>query len=298
MSELVYLNGDFVPAREAVVSVFDHGFLYGDGIFETMRAYGGRVFQLEEHLERLLQSARILSLSMPLSPADLAGVVRETLRRNNLSEAYLRLSISRGPGPIGLDPRNCPAPTVLCVAREQPGHLEELRQRGVKAMVPRTRRTPPEALDPAAKTCNFLNGIVAKIEANQAGAFEAILLNTRGEVAEGTVSNVFIYRQGTLLTPAAAAGILRGITRDTVLELARSLGLRTEEALFRAEDLYRAEEMFLTNSSWELLPVIELDGRPVGSGFPGAVTRSLWESFRRHVAEVLQKEEALIYERN
>lgn len=267
--------------------MFDHGFLYGDGIFETMRSYGGKVFKLEEHLERLLRSAGVISLKIPMSTGELAEVARGTLQRNNLPDAYIRLSISRGPGPIGIDPRNCPGPTVLCMARELPGSLGDLRRRGVSAMIARTRRTPAESLDPAAKTFNFLNCIVAKVEANNAGAFEGIMLNTRGEVAEGTVSNLFIYRNGALITPAPEAGILCGITRDTVLELARGLGLRVEESLFGPEDLWEAKEVFLTNSSWEVLPVTELDGHPVGSGAPGPVTGQLREEYQRFVFKSL-----------
>ncbi|MCL6636050.1 MAG: branched-chain-amino-acid transaminase [Peptococcaceae bacterium] len=293
MARLVYLNGAYVPENEAFVSVFDHGFLYGDGVFETMRAYGGQVFKLAEHLARLHRSAAAIFLEIPLAPGELAEVVRETVRRNGLAEAYVRLSVSRGPGPVGIDPRRCTSPTVVCLAGEVPGDLERLRRQGVRAVITRTRRVPAESLDPAAKTCNFLNGIVAKIEASRAGAFEGIMLNTRGEVAEGTVSNVFICRKGALLTPAAAAGILRGITRDTVLALARDIGLQAEEALFGPSELFGAEEVFLTNSSWEVMPVTELDGRPVGGGVPGPVAGLLRQEYRRLVAGVLEREKPI-----
>lgn len=293
MAGFVFFNGKFVPEEEAAVSVFDHGFLYGDGIFETMRSYGGRVFKLAEHLERLFRSAEIISLKIPASSGELAEVVRGTVQRNNLPDAYIRLSISRGPGPIGIDPRNCSSPTVLCMARELPGSLDDLRRRGVKAIITRTRRIPAESLDPAAKTFNFLNCIVAKVEANNAGAFEGIMLNTLGEVAEGTVSNIFICRNGALITPAREAGILRGITRDTVLELATALDMRVEESRFGPGGLLKAEEVFLTNSSWEVLPVIELDGHPVGGGAPGPMTGLLQEEYQRFVLRSLDSEEPL-----
>lgn len=294
MAGYVYLNGKFVPESEAVVSVFDHGYLYGDGIFETMRVYGGKVFMLEEHLRRLFRSAGIVSLNVPAGPGELAEVVRETVRLNNLPEASVRLSISRGPGPLGIDPRGCATPTVLCLARELPDTLAGLRRQGVKAVITRTRRVPPEALDPAAKTANFLNCILAKVEANSAGAFEGIMLNTRGEVAEGTVSNVFYVKNGALFTPSPEAGILRGITRDLVLRLARDLGVEAEESLFGQEELLRADEVFLTNSTWEVLPVVELDGRPVGGGGPGPLAGMLLREYGSFVARALSQERPVI----
>ncbi|RJQ27373.1 MAG: branched-chain-amino-acid transaminase [Peptococcaceae bacterium] len=287
MSAFVYLNGDYVPAEDAKVSVFDHGFLYGDGVFETMRAYVGRVFMLTEHLERLYRSAAIISLVIPYRIEELAAAVEGTIQRNNLPGAYIRLSVSRGAGPLGIDPLNCAGPTVVCTARALAGHPEVLYSRGVQAVTVCTRRIPVEALDPSAKTFNFLNNIMAKIEANAAGAYEGIMLNSSGQVAEGTVSNLFLLRRGVLLTPAPEAGILPGITRNTVLELAGGMGIRAVETLFGPGELYAAEEMFLTNSSWELLPVVTVDGFPVGSGRPGPVTGLLLDAYRKLVAESL-----------
>lgn len=287
MAGLVYLNGEFMPEDQASVSVFDHGFLYGDGVFETMRAYGGKVFMLNEHLDRLFRSAGIISLAVPASKGELGEAVRQTVKKNNLSGAYIRLSVSRGPGPIGLDPRNCPRPTVICMARELPGNLDELRRQGVRAVIVRTRRIPPEALDPAAKTFNFLNCIVAKVEANKAGAMEGIMLNTRGEVAEGTVSNVFMVRKGALVTPSPEAGILRGITRNVVLFLAAGMGIEIKEGTFGPEQLFAAEEVFLTNSSWEIMPVVELDGKLVGGGVPGPAAHMLSREYSSFVAKEL-----------
>ncbi|RJQ32505.1 MAG: branched-chain-amino-acid transaminase [Peptococcaceae bacterium] len=287
MSAFVYLNGDYVPAENAKVSVFDHGFLYGDGVFETMRAYGRRVFMLAEHLERLYRSAAIISLVIPYRIEELAAAVEGTIQRNNLSGAYIRLSISRGVGPLGIDPLSCTGPTVVCMARALAGYPAELYSQGVRAVTVRTRRTPAEALDPAAKTFNFLNNIMAKIEANAAGAYEGIMLNSSGYVAEGTVSNLFLLRRGALLTPAPEAGILPGITRNVVLELAVGQGLKVVETLFGPDELYAAEEMFLTNSSWELLPVVTVDGFPIGGGRPGPVTGLLLDAYRKMVAESL-----------
>lgn len=287
MAGFVYLNGDFVPEDKAYVSVFDHGFLYGDGVFETMRAYGGNVFMLNEHLDRLFRSAETISLAIPATKGELGDAVRQTVKKNNLAGAYIRLSVSRGPGPIGLDPRNCPRPTIVCMARELPGNLEELRRQGVRAVIARTRRIPPEALDPSAKTFNFLNCIVAKLEANKAGAMEGIMLNTRGEVAEGTVSNVFMVTRGALVTPSPGAGILRGITRDVVLSLSAARGVEIKECNFGPDHLFVAEEVFLTNSSWEIMPVVELDGQALGSGAPGPLTINLAREYSRYVAKEL-----------
>lgn len=287
MSAFVYLNGDYVPATEAKVSVYDHGFLYGDGVFETMRSYGGRVFKLSEHLERLYRSAAIISLVVPYKVGELTAAVEGTIQRNNLPDAYIRLSVSRGVGPLGIDPLGCTGPTVVCMARALTNHPAELYSQGVQVVTVHTRRVPAEALDPSAKTFNFLNNILAKIEVNAAGAYEGVMLNTNGQVAEGTVSNLFLLRGGALLTPARKAGILPGITRNTVLELAGELGITAVEALFGPDELYAAEELFLTNSSWELLPVVKVDGFSVGSGRPGPVTRMLLDAYRKLVAESL-----------
>ncbi|MCL6639071.1 MAG: aminotransferase class IV [Firmicutes bacterium] len=280
---LVYLNGDFVPEAEAKVSVFDRGFLYGDGIFETVRSYGGKIFRLKRHIERLFTSANILSISLPHDAGQFCEIVKETLRRNHLNDASLRLSVSRGPGAPGLSPAGSGPPTVLCTARELPPGLPQLQKSGVRAVVVQTRRTPPPCLDSRAKTFNFLNNIVARLEVDAAGAFEGIMLNTAGKVAEGTVSNVFFYSGGVLYTPSPDAGILPGIARETVLEAAAWKGVRAGEGLFGPEDLFAAGEVFLTNSNWEVLPVVQLDGMTVGKGVPGPATTALAAAYNELV---------------
>ena len=271
----VYLNGEFIPENEAKISVFDRGFLYGDGIFETVRAYDGAVFRLDRHIERLFSSAEILSLTLPHSPERFCGIVQETLRLNGLSNAVVRLSVTRGAGAGGISTVHCPRPTVLCSAREIPAGQDMKQKGGVQAVIVKTRRTPPECLDSRAKTFNFLNNIMAKIEADGTGAFEGIMLTTDGKLAEGTVSNVFFCRRGELFTPSVNTGILSGIARETVLEIAAGLGLKPREGLFDPGELRAAGEIFLTNSNWEVLPVVGLDGQAVGAGAPGEITSAL-----------------------
>jgi branched-chain amino acid aminotransferase len=276
----VYLNDRFVPQEEAVVSVFDHGFLYGDGVYETLRAYRGRVFQLAEHLARLDRSASHLQLRLPVGPERLADLVRESLRRNQLQEAYLRITLSRGTGEIGLDPALCKSPTLVIIAKPFQPYPESIYADGVAVIIAKTRRNLPEALSPQVKSLNFLNNILAKMEAKTAGAHEALMLNHRGELTEGTTSNVFTVRGGRLLTPSVESGILDGITRGLVLQLAAELGIPSEETRLTVEDLTRAEECFLTNTTQEVLPVTQVDGWMIGNGRPGGITRRLHISFR------------------
>jgi branched-chain amino acid aminotransferase len=276
----VYLNDRFVPQEEAVVSVFDHGFLYGDGVYETLRAYRGRVFQLAEHLARLDRSASHIQLRLPVGPERLADLVRESLRRNQLQEAYLRITLSRGTGEIGLDPALCKSPTLVIIAKPFQPYPESIYTHGVAVIIARTRRNLPEALSPQVKSLNFLNNILAKMEAKTAGAHEALMLNHRGELTEGTTSNVFTVRGGRLLTPSVESGILDGITRGLVLQLATDLGIPSEETRLTVEDLTRAEECFLTNTTQEVLPVTQVDARMIGNGRPGEITRRLHASFR------------------
>ena len=276
----VYLNNTFVPQEEAVVSVFDHGFLYGDGVYETLRAYHGRVFKLAEHLARLERSASRIQLNLPAGPERLTDLVRETLRRNQLSDAYLRITVSRGTGEIGLDPALCKAPTLVIIAKPFQPYPESIYAEGVSVIVARTRRNLPEALPPQVKSLNFLNNILAKMEAKAAGAHEALMLNHRGDITEGTTSNVFVVQEGRLRTPSVECGILDGITRGLVLQLASELGIPSEEARLTVEDLMRAEECFLTNTTQEVLPVTRVDGRMIGDGRPGGITRRLHASLR------------------
>jgi branched-chain amino acid aminotransferase len=282
---LVHLNGRLVPKEQALVSVFDHGFLYGDGIYETMRAYGGTFFLLDRHLERLRHSADAIALRLPLFGDDIRRALRETLAANRLSDAYVRLQVSRGPGEIGLDPGLCPEPTMVITAKHLPPYPKEHYERGVAVAIVTTRRNHPLALNPAIKGTNFLNNILAKIEANKAGAYEGIMLNWEGLVAEGTISNIFHVRDGTVVTPSLGVGILEGVTRGLVLSLARKAGIATAERTFGPEELAQADECFITNSTIEVMPVTTIDKRSVGDGMPGPVTRRLMEAYTAEVKE-------------
>lgn len=276
----VYLNDKFVPQEEAVVSVFDHGFLYGDGVYETLRAYRGRVFQLAEHLARLERSASRIQLHLPVSLERLTDLVRESLSRNQLQEAYLRITVSRGAGEIGLDPALCKSPTLVILAKPFQPYPESLYADGVSVIVAKTRRNLPEALPPQVKSLNFLNNILAKMEAKAAGAHEALMLNHQGELTEGTTSNLFVVQRGRVRTPAVECGILNGITRGLVLQLASELGIPSEETRLTVDDLLRADECFLTNTTQEVLPVTRVNGTMIGNGRPGEITRRLHASFR------------------
>ncbi|WP_041458939.1 branched-chain-amino-acid transaminase [Ammonifex degensii] len=280
MGLIVYLDGRFVPEEEAVVSVFDHGLLYGDGVFEGIRAYHGRVFKLKEHIDRLYDSAKAIALTIPLSREEMTEVVLETCRRNEIKDGYIRLVVTRGKGDLGLDPRKCPNPTIFCIAASIQLYPPELYQKGMKVITVPTRRNVPEALNPRIKSLNYLNNILAKIEANLAGVPEAIMLTQEGYVAEATGDNVFIVRNGVLMTPPPHLGILEGITRNTVMDLARDMGVEVREAVFTRYDLFTAEECFLTGTAAEIVPVIEVDGRPIGEGCPGELTLELIRAFR------------------
>jgi len=283
----IYLNDRFVPQEEAVVSVFDHGFLYGDGVYETMRSYQGRTLQLSEHLARLERSASRIHLDLPLSLVRLAELIRESLVRNRLQDAYLRVTVSRGAGEIGLEPSLCKTPTLVIIAKPFQPSPESLYTEGVTVSVVRTRRNLPEAVPPQIKSLNFLNNILAKIEATAAGAHEGIMLNQREELTEGTTSNLFLVQAGRLRTPSLDCGILDGITRGLVLRLAEELTIPTEETRLGVKDLYRAEECFLTNTTQELLPVTGVDGHRLGDGRPGTLTQRLHALFRARLDRFL-----------
>ena len=280
---LVYLNGHFVPRDEARVSVYDHGYLYGDGVYETMRAYGGRIFLLDRHLSRLRKSADAISLQLPLPPANIGDALIESLTVNKLREAYIRIQISRGTGEIGLDPALCPAPTMVILVKPFQDYPVELYANGVEVAVVKIRRNHPLAQDPAIKSTNFLNNILAKVESLKAGAYEGIMLNWKGYVAEGTISNIFTVKKGVLHTPHLDTGILEGITRDLVLYLAKKNKVRVQESMMRPGDLSRADECFITNTTIEVMPVTSVDGNRVGPGMPGPVTRTLHNAYRNEV---------------
>ncbi|HHW74183.1 MAG TPA: branched-chain-amino-acid transaminase [Firmicutes bacterium] len=281
MGLTIYLNGSFVPEEKAVISVFDHGLLYGDGVFEGIRAYHNRVFRLEEHLQRLYESAKSIMLTIPLTKQEMQEVVLETLRRNNLRDAYIRLVVTRGVGDLGLDPSKCHNPAVFCIASTIQLYPAELYEKGLEVVTVPTPRNYNEAVNPRIKSLNYLNNILAKIEANLAGTMEAIMLNPQGYVAEATGDNIFMIREGALITPPSYANILEGVTRNAVIELARRRGMTVKEELFTRHDLYSAGQVFLTGTAAELIPVIKIDGRIIGRGKPETIFFELLEDFRK-----------------
>jgi branched-chain amino acid aminotransferase len=286
MSIQIYIDGQFYPKEEAKISVFDHGYLYGDGVFEGIRAYNGRVWKLTEHLDRLYASAKSIWLEIPIPWKEMEEVVLETCRRSGIHDGYIRLVVSRGYGDLGLDPRKCPRPTIVCIADKINLYPEEVYQVGMRVVSVATRRNPVDTLSPQIKSLNYLTGIMAKISAVTLGYPEVIMLNKEGYVTEGTGDNIFIIRGGRILTPPAYLGILPGITRDAVIEIARELGIPVEEAVFTLHDVYTADECFLTGTAAEVVPVVEADARKIGSGKPGAMTQRLTKRFReRTVAE-------------
>ncbi len=280
---LVYLDGHFVAREQAQVSVFDHGFLYGDGIYETMRAYEGKFFLLKNHLARLKHSANAISLKLPLPLNKIADALNESLSVNRLQEAYVRLHVSRGPGEIGLDPALCRAPTMVIIAKPFHDYPTAYYERGVSAAIVKTRRNHPLALPPSIKGTNFLNNILAKIEAVKARAYEGIMLNWEGYVAEGTISNIFMVKGGVLYTPHLDTGILKGVTRDLVLRLAKRKKIPVREAMLRPKDLLIADESFITNTTMEIMPVAIIDKKMIGKGTPGPVTAALHQAYRKEV---------------
>lgn len=276
----IYLNGDYVEKEDAKVSVFDHGLLYGDGVFEGIRLYDGCVFKLDEHLERLEHSAKAILLDIPLSREELSEAVCETCRKNELQNGYIRLIVTRGPGHLGLTPDGCGPPNVIIIADEIQLYPEEFYENGLKIISVATRRINASALPPAVKSLNYLNNILAKIEAKRVGFQEALMLNDKGEVAECTGDNVFILSKGVLFTPPLDAGSLRGITRATVLDLADELEVPYREQALTRYDLWTADECFLTGTAAEVIPCVEVDHRPIGNGQPGEMTRRFITSFR------------------
>lgn len=289
---LVYLDGKFVPEKDAKVSVFDHGFLYGDGVFEGIRAYHNSVYKLKEHVSRLFDSARALNLEIPISQAEMAEVVIQTCKENQIRDGYIRVVVSRGKGDLGLDPRKCPVATIVCIAATISLYPEEYYLNGLEVITVPTRRNSPEAVNPRIKSLNYLNNILAKIEANIAGVPEAIMLNQEGYVAECTGDNIFLVKDGILKTPAKHLGILEGITRNEVIDLAKKRGISVEEATFTRYDLFIADEVFLTGTAAELIPVVKIDNRVIADGKPGPIFNELLKDFH----EVVKKPEAVIFE--
>ncbi len=281
---LVYVNGRFVPREEAMVSVYDHGFLYGDGVFEGIRAYNGRIFKLEAHLDRLFESAHALQITLPLSRAEMIQAILETVRRTGLRDAYIRPVVSRGPGDLGIDPRKCPRANVVIIVDSIQLYPEEAYRKGFRVITTSTRQRPVDVLNPRIKTCNYLNNIMARMEVNLMGADEGLMLTAQGYVAECTADNIFIVKKGRVLTPPAYLGILQGVTRQTVLDLCGSLRIPAEERILTLHDMYTADECFLTGTGAELGPVVQLDGRAIGTGQPGPVTLRILAAFRELAA--------------
>ena len=281
MEPWVYINGEFLPLAEAKVSVFDRGFLYGDGVFEGIRAYHGRVFRLDQHLERLYRGAKAILLELPLTPAELREVVLESVRRNGLRDAYIRLVVSRGSGDLGLDPRNCRTQaTIVVIVDKLALYPREAYENGLEVITCVTRRNMPSALNPEVKSLNYLNNILAKIEVAKAGAHEGLMLNHLGYVAEATGDNIFLVRNGQIITPPVHTGILEGITREVVFELAGMMKLPLHTEDITLYQVYTADECFLTGTAAEIVPVARVDGRIIGDGKPGPITQRLMERFK------------------
>jgi branched-chain amino acid aminotransferase len=272
-----------VPEDEARVSVFDHGLLYGDGVFEGLRSYSGRVFRLDAHIDRLWASALAISLAIPTTKEAVAKAVNDTLAANNLSDGYVRLVVTRGAGSLGLDPNRTKNPQLIVIADTISLYPEEFYEKGLRIVTAATQRVQSAALSPRIKSLNYLNNIMAKLEGLQAGCVEALMLNHKGEVAECTGDNVFIVRSGRLLTPPPEAGILEGITRNAVMELAHDAGIECRETPLTRYDVYTADECFLTGTAAEVIPVVDVDGRRIGTGTPGPVTSRLKADFHRLV---------------
>ncbi len=277
--KLIYLNGKFVPEEQATVSVFDHGFLYGDGVFEGIRAYDGRVFRLEDHVQRLFDSAKAIMLNIPLTEEEMCQAILETLRKNNLRNAYIRPIISRGYGDLGLDPNKCPKPSVIIIAVEWGAMYGDLYEVGLTAVSVSVRRNSPDSLPPNIKSLNYLNNILAKIEANIKGGNEAIILDSRGLVSEGSGDNIFVIKDGRISTPHTINN-LKGITRAAVMDLAEMRGNPIVEKELGLFDLYTADEVFVTGTAAEVAPVTKVDGRVIGTGKPGPITKEIMSAFK------------------
>ncbi len=284
----IYVDGEWYPREAANVSVFDHGLLYGDGVFEGIRVYNRRIFRLEAHLDRLYASAQALALTIPLDRAQMTAAVRETVRRNEKDDAYIRLVVTRGAGDLGIDPRKCARASVIIIVTDIAVYPRELYASGIKVITSATRQVSHDAFDPRVKSLNYLKNILAKIDANRAGVHEAIMLNADGFIAECTADNFYVVRSGRLLTPSPQDGALEGITRGAILELAAEANIAASEARLTRYDVYTADECFVSGTGAELMPVTEADGRPIADSKPGSVTRKLTEAFQalvRHEGE-------------
>ena len=276
----IYINGQIVPQEDAKISVFDHGLLYGDGVFEGIRAYNGKIFTLDEHLDRIYDSATAISLKIPITKAEMAEAIKQTMKANNLTDSYIRLVVTRGVGKLGLDPNKCATPQIIIIADTIELYSKALYEKGLDIVTVTTIRNHFSALDPKIKSLNYLNNILAKIESIQSGAGEALMLNKDGYVAECAGDNIFIFKDNILRTPPSSAGILVGITRNVVMKLAAEMGVQVREELMTRYDLYIAEECFLTGTAAEIIPVVKIDGRTIGTGKPGKITLDLLKRYR------------------
>jgi len=281
MEPKVYINGTLYPKEEAKVSVFDHGLLYGDGVFEGIRCYNGSIFKLEEHIDRLYDSAEAISLQIQLGRDQLKDAIVSTLKANNLKDSYIRLVVTRGVGKLGLDPFNCETPQLVIITDTIQLYPKELYEKGLDAIIVQTIRNHSKALNPTIKSMNYLNNILAKIECLRAGAAEGIMLNTDGYVAECTGDNIFIVKDNEIFTPPVSAGILIGITRNVVIELAKEANITVKEEQLTEDDLYNADECFLTGTAAEIIPVANIDGRKIATGKPGKITLSLLKKYQK-----------------
>lgn len=281
----IYINGEYYPKSQAKISVYDHGLLYGDGVFEGIRAYGGVVFKLKEHIDRLYRSARVIILNIPLTKEEMINAVLGTLRKNNLQDAYIRLIVTRGVGDLGLDPRKCPKSTVVIITDVIKLHSSEAKEKGIRAMIVWVKRDPVDATSHEVKSLNYLNSILGKIEANIAGFDEAICLDKNGHISEGVAENLFIVQNGKIITPPTSTGALVGITRDVVMKSAKKLGYTAVESTITPTDLFTADEAFFTGTAAEIVPIVDVNKRRIGDGKPGPVTRRLMQEFEKLVRD-------------
>jgi branched-chain amino acid aminotransferase len=279
MSRKIYIAGKLEPQEDAKISVYDHGLLYGDGVFEGLRSYSGKVFRLAEHVERLFNSAKAIWLTIPMSQQEMCTAINQTVRANDIVDGYIRVVVTRGAGTLGLDPNKCSHPQVIIIADVISLYPPELYEKGLEIVTVSVMRTHPAALNPRIKSLNYLNNILAKIEGLQAGCIEALMLNHKGEISECTGDNIFLVRKGVLYTPPIDAGILEGVTRQAVIELAEKAGIKVREIPLTKHDVYIADEVFLTGTAAEVIPVVQVDSRTIGTGKPGPLTLDLEKRF-------------------
>lgn len=281
MSCQIYINGEYFSREDAKISVFDHGLLYGDGVFEGLRSYNGKVFRLEQHVRRLYESAHAICLEIPLSQEAMGDAINDAVKKNGIKDGYIRALVTRGAGTLGLDPNRCSNPQVIIIADKIALYPQELYDHGLEIITTSITRNHPSALSPRIKSLNYLNNILAKLEGLKAGCIEALMLNHKGEVAECTGDNIFLIRDGVIATPPLDAGILAGVTREAVIELARAAGTTVHEVSLTKHDVYVADECFLTGTAAEVIPVVKVDDRPIGTGKPGPMTLDLKERFHQ-----------------